>query len=46
MEILQGCVDYITILASQMLLIYQNNTSIRFFVCHDQKVVKKVLCVE
>ena len=29
-ELLQGCVDYITILASQMLLIYQNNTLTRF----------------
>ena len=30
MELLQGCVDYNTILASQMLLIYQNNTLTRF----------------
>ena len=29
-ELLQGCVDYNTILASQMLLIYQNNTLTRF----------------
>ena len=29
-ELLQGCVDYITILASQMLLLYQNNTLTRF----------------
>ena len=29
-ELLQECVDYNTILASQMLLIYQNNTLTRF----------------
>ena len=31
-ELLQGCVDYNTILASQMLLIYQNNTLTRFLI--------------
>ena len=29
-ELLQGCIDYNTILVSQMLLIYQNNTLTRF----------------